>query len=218
MPGFRCRRRHATLAERTQRRAPRGVAVGTRDVAADAWSASADLARAIPRAGRHRVSFWAAWCEPCVEQASAPRISKFLPPAARRAVATACPMSPLRYVIPGVGDSGGLSVRTDIGPEKEVGQRATCAPLDNVPGGGDEAVKGHRPVHDDLAVSRTRIAHLPHPRQRTRNTEPSMRCEAAPAISMRSKAATHRPARCTAPSSSASIAALCAGHWQGTSA
>ncbi len=44
--------------------------------------------------------------------------SRFLPPAARRAVATASPMSPLRYVIPGAGGSGGRWVRTKTGPEK----------------------------------------------------------------------------------------------------
>src|SRR5438132_85939 len=49
---------------------------------------------------------------------SAPRISRFLPPAALRAVATASPMSPVRNVTFGSGGSGGLWVRTNVGPEK----------------------------------------------------------------------------------------------------
>ena len=48
---------------------------------------------------------------------SAPRISRFLPPAALSAVATASPMSPLRYVTFGSGGSGGSWVRTNTGPE-----------------------------------------------------------------------------------------------------
>jgi hypothetical protein len=49
---------------------------------------------------------------------SAPRISRFFPPAASSAVATASPMSPARYVTSGAGGSGGLWVRTNVGPEK----------------------------------------------------------------------------------------------------
>ena len=49
---------------------------------------------------------------------SAPRISRLLPPAALRAVATACPMSPVRYVMSGSGGSGGRWVSTNMGPEK----------------------------------------------------------------------------------------------------
>src|SRR5262249_12851083 len=52
---------------------------------------------------------------------SAPRISRFLPPAASRAVATASPMSPLRIVTAGSGGSGGSWVRTNTGPEKGEG-------------------------------------------------------------------------------------------------
>src|SRR5204862_404303 len=49
---------------------------------------------------------------------SAPRISRSLPPAASSAVATASPMSPVRYVTSGPAGSGGRWVRTNIGPEK----------------------------------------------------------------------------------------------------
>src|SRR6266487_4674468 len=49
---------------------------------------------------------------------SAPRISRFLPPAALRAVATASPMSPVRNVTSGSGGSGGSWVRTNTGPER----------------------------------------------------------------------------------------------------
>src|SRR5438067_405207 len=49
---------------------------------------------------------------------SAPRISRSLPPAASSAVATASPMSPVRYVTSGSGGSGGRWVRTNMGPEK----------------------------------------------------------------------------------------------------
>src|SRR4029077_16237453 len=48
---------------------------------------------------------------------SAPRISRFLPPAALRAVATASPMSPVRNMSAGSGDSGGLWERTNTGPD-----------------------------------------------------------------------------------------------------
>ena len=49
---------------------------------------------------------------------SAPKISKFLPPAASSAVATASPMSPLRTLTPGSGGSSGLWLRRNIAPEK----------------------------------------------------------------------------------------------------
>src|SRR5215210_854283 len=49
---------------------------------------------------------------------SAPRISRFLPPAASSAVATASPMSPVRIVTFGFGGSSGLWVRRNMGPEK----------------------------------------------------------------------------------------------------
>src|SRR5262245_50516269 len=48
---------------------------------------------------------------------SAPRISRFLPPAALRAVATASPMSPVRNLSAGSGGSGGLWLRTNTGPD-----------------------------------------------------------------------------------------------------
>src|SRR3954447_1803167 len=49
---------------------------------------------------------------------SAPRISRFLPPTASSAVATASPMSPVRIVTFGFGGSSGLWVRRNMGPEK----------------------------------------------------------------------------------------------------
>src|SRR6202035_3567775 len=41
----------------------------------------------------------------------------------------------------------------------EVGELATSAPVHHMAGSGDETVKRHAPVHDDLAVSAARIAH-----------------------------------------------------------
>ena len=79
---------------------------------------------------------------------------------------------PVAYLGGPPADEHGAGGRRDL-PElvrrHEIGELATSAPVHRVAGGGDEAVKRHRPVHDHLAVSGTRIAHPgSSPRQLTR--------------------------------------------------
>src|SRR5918998_5326405 len=120
---------------------------------------------------------------------SAPRISRFSPPATARAVATASARSQVRNVTPCSGSSGGWWVRTNTGPVvvgvllrhplgdlvgapahehgaggvHDLGKRELLLVLDDpvhrVAGAGDEAVQRHRPVHNDLARASIRIAH-----------------------------------------------------------
>jgi hypothetical protein len=55
--------------------------------------------------------------------------------------------------------AGGRRDLLELVRPDEVGELATSAPVHHMAGSGDETVKRHTPVHDDLAVPGARIAH-----------------------------------------------------------
>ncbi len=55
--------------------------------------------------------------------------------------------------------AGGRRDLVELVRAHEVGELATSAPVHHMAGSGDEAVKRHAPVHDDLPMSGARIAH-----------------------------------------------------------